>query len=1041
MDNRIDLISVGKFIYRIPNNYINEFLNLGEDTSLIEFIKSILKQHDVELAIYLSSPSLFQEISNLLSKNTKLEISAKKLKSVCVSIFNYYMRMSMRATPFGKLSLTGTGYIEQNYPESLINISNECRYEVIEFSGNVLYEISRYLESCPDVRKNISYHTNNTIFKYGNKFRYIDYTNERSVRNYYTSEISATSLMHEVIIFCKNGQRYSEICAFIMNKGYNKYEVDLFVQDLIKNKVIISALEPNLTHQTYHQQINNFLEDNKEEINPFLYSIFKDLASTDISINSLNKIAARIKDLIPSANEKNVFSINSFISDGVKISNAIAETITSGFKLFLSYCKAESYVGNNFAEWKRAFINKFGTTFVNIKEIFDSDGGVYYAKNIHTEGFDKNLFIDDIFTEVNSNDTLRLKLDKLDKYIIGEAQKVYSGICKEISIPRTLLDFDIDEYSYPSTLNAFCQIGLDNSDSSSIIVNFLNSLSDSSTCMLGRLSPYHKGINNICSILADWEQKQLHPGIVAEVNHPSSSEMLNIVGRDVKRKYSISILSKNNAKYMEDIPLDNLYIGIYEDRVVLFDIENKKEVFPVISHAQNFNSELLPIFRFLADIQLNNCNKTVCSNRDVSYLLNLFSFQPRIVCENFIFSLARWKVCCDEFRRIFQHDMSIQIDKIKDLFSTKSIPFSFAIVKGDQKLYLNLNKAPQIALVTLESECANKSYLIIEESFYSEYSSILQDADNKKYAGEYIFPFKNKTNILKINSDRDNDCISRSVRTELVRSFLPFQSEWLYIRLYAGLNTIDRIILNNVDKIVSECVSKGLISIWHYVRYKDLVGTHLRLRFKIVDFSSQKCIEVSDIVRKHLSCYNMNEISSISFETFNREIERYDPQCIETIETLFCIDSAFQCKTLINHIKDTERFFFGLCLIQSYLNIFFEENIARKIDFVNKRLLSFQKEFPKSKATRIKINQKFHMHIKPFDAYCCETKSLFENFENSIKNQINYLEIPHEIIPSIIHMSLVRLFKSRNRINEFMAYSFIERYYVRESFLNKKIEL
>lgn len=1038
MANKIDLIPIGKFIYRIPNNHINESSNLGEETTLIGFIRNILKHKDVKLAIYLSSPSLFREINNLLSEDSKLEISAKKLKSVCVSLFNYYMRMSMRATPFGKLSLTGSGSIESNNPEYLINILDDYKYEVIEFSGDILYEISRYLQDCPNVRKNMLYHINNTIFKYGNKFRYTDYTVKKGVKNYYTSEISATSVMHELIMFCKNTQSYSEICNFIMNKGYNKHDVDLFVQDLIKNNVVISELEPNLTHQTYHQQINNFIERNKDEIAPSLYSIFNDLAQTDISINSLEKIAKRIKELIPSTDDKSVFSTNSFISDGVKISNKIADTVQNGFNLFLSYCKAESAIESNLADWKRAFINKFGTSFVNIKEIFDNDGGVYYAKNIYTEGFDNNPFIDDIFTDVKSNNILRLKLDRLDKYIMGEAQRVYSGHCKVIRLSRSLLDFDIDANSYPSTLNAFCQIGIDNSDSSSIIINFLNSLSDSSTCMLGRLSPFHNGINSICSVIADWEQKKLHPGIVAEVNHPSNSEMVNIVGRNVKRKFTISILTKENSDNTEEISLDDLYIGIYEDRIVLFDIKNKKEVFPVISHAQNFNSELLPIFRFLADIQLNNCNQTMRGNRDVSYLLNLFNFQPRIVCENFIFSLAKWKVYCDELRRIFQQDMPIQISKIKEFFSNNSIPFSFAIVKGDQKLYLNLNNAPQIALITLESECVNKSYLIIEESFYSEYSSILQDADEKKYAGEYIFPFKNNANILNINSDSDNDCISRSIRTKIVRSFFPLQSEWLYIKLYAGLNTIDRIVLNNVDNIVSECYSKGLISIWHYVRYKDLIGSHLRLRFKIIDFSSQKCIKISQIINKHLSCYNKNEISSISYETFNREIERYDSQCIESIESLFCIDSDFQCKTLVNHIGNTERFFFGMRIIQSYLNIFFEDNNARKIDFVNKRLLSFQKEFPKSKATRIRINQKFHLYLKPFNVYCSETKSLFENFEDLIKKQINYLEIPHEIIPSIIHMSLVRLFKSRNRINEYVAFSFMERYYVRQSFVTEE---
>lgn len=1037
MNNKIELTSLGKFIYRVPCKHINDSFNMVEDATLIEFIKNVFKHDDVKLAIYLSSPSLFREINILLLDDFRMEISAKKLKSVCVSLFNYCMRMSMRATPFGMLSLTGSGSIVSGYPEYPINISDGHRYTMIEFSGDVLYEISKYLQNCPNVRERIVYHTNNTVFKYGNKFRYIDYSDEANAksRDYYISEIIATQLIHEIIKFCKNERSYSEIYSFIANKGYSKYDIDLFVENLIINKVIISELEPNMAHQTYHQQIYNFIENNKDVVNPSLYSIFYDLGKTEISIESLEKNVNQLKELISIVSNKCIFSTNSFISNKVKISNRIVETVQDGFKLFLSYSKTESTIGNNLTQWKKSFINKFGTSFVNIKEAFDNDGGVYYGKNIYTEGFDKNPFIDDVFTDAKSSNTLRLNLDKLDKFIIGEAKNVYSGLCKEINLPRTLLNNDIDANTFPATLNAFCHIGTDDSDTPSIIINYLNSLSDSSTCMLGRLSPFHKDINEICTEIADWEQQSLYPGIVAEVNHPSSIEMVNIVGRNVIRKYTIPILSKENDVNTISISLDDLYIGIYEDRVVLFDIKNKKEVFPVISHAQNFDSELLPIFRFLADIQLNNCNHTIRNLRDVSYLLNLFNFQPRIICENFIFSLARWKVSCDELRRIFQLDMSIQISKIKKLFLNKSIPFSFAIVKGDQKLYLNLTNAPTVALVTLESECANKRYLIIEESFYSEYSSILQDSDEGKYAAEYIFPFKNTTKISDINSYRDNDCIDRSIRTKITRSFFPLQSEWLFIKLYAGLNTIDRIISNNLNNIVSECYSKRLISLWHYVRYKDLIGSHLRLRFKIVDFSSQKGLEISNIIEKHLSNYDKNEITSISFETFNREIERYDAQHIENIESLFCIDSTFQCKTLINHVNNTERFFFGLCMIQSYLNIFLGDNDDRKMNFVNQRLLSFQKEFPKSKAARIKINQKFHLYVKQFDKYRFETKSMFDDFENSIKK---YFDVPYEVIPSIIHMSLVRLYKSRNRVNEYIAYSLLERYYIRQSFLNNK---
>lgn len=1034
MNNIIKLAPIDKFVYRIPSKPINEFSNIDEGNTIEEIIRNFFNHRDVEIAIYLSSPSLFRELHNVLS-GTQSDVSAKRLRSVCVSLFNYCMRMSMRATPFGILSFVGSGSIQSNYSEFPIKVSDDCLSVNLELSGEILGEISKYLEEIPSVRSNILYHINNTLYKYGNKLRYIDYSDKKSSRDYYVSEISATSLMEELVIFCKKGQKFSDLLNFITNKGFDKQDSVLFIEDLINNKVIISELEPNITRQTYHQQIYEFLKKNKETVNPLLYSFFSDLPETKISINSLNRIINNINELIPLTNEKNYFSVNSFISDDIKISDNIVDVVQNGFQLFLSYCKEESSKKSNFSTWKRAFENKFGSSFVNIKEAFDSDGGVYYGENIYTEGFDKNTFIDDIFTDVKSSNVLHLIFDKIDQFIIGEAKKVFAGLCKEIILPSTLLDNKIDTNAFPLTLNAFCQIGI---EKSTLIVNFLNSLSDSSTCMLGRLSPFHEKIKDICSEMADWEQKQLKPGIVSEVNHSSSIEMANIVGRNVKRGHSISILSNESSTTTKEISLDDLYIGIYEDRVVLFDAKNKKEVFPVLSHAQNYNSELLPIYRFIADIQLNNCNHTIRYNRDVSYLLNLFNFQPRIVCENFIFSLAKWKVSCDNLRRIFQQEISTQISQIKDYFALNSIPFSFAIVKGDQKLYLNLNSAPRMALITLESECFNKSHLIIEESFYSLYPSILNDFKQRGYAAEYIFPFKNETNIINKNSNKDNDCISRSIETRVARTFFPFQSEWLFVKIYAGFNTLDRIILNHMNKIVSECYSKNLISIWYYIRYKDLMGSHLRLRLKIIDFSSQKCAEICDIIKSHLSCYAKNEITSISYETFKREMERYEPQYIETIESLFCIDSTFQCKALIRNLDNTNRFFFGLCIIQSYLNVFFGENIAKKIEFVNHRLSNFHKEFPNSKATRVKINKKFHSYIKQFDVYLSKEQLSFKDFENLIQERIVYLNIPYEIIPSIIHMSLVRLYKSRNRINEYVAFSFLQRYYIRQSFIITK---
>ena len=202
MNNIIKLAPIDKFVYRIPSKPINEFSNIDEGNTIEEIIRNFFNHRDVEIAIYLSSPSLFRELHNVLS-GTQSDVSAKRLRSVCVSLFNYCMRMSMRATPFGILSFVGSGSIQSNYSEFPITVSDDRLSVNLELSGEILGEISKYLEEIPSVRSNILYHINNTLYKYGNKLRYIDYSDKKSSRDYYVSEIRATSLMEELVIFCK----------------------------------------------------------------------------------------------------------------------------------------------------------------------------------------------------------------------------------------------------------------------------------------------------------------------------------------------------------------------------------------------------------------------------------------------------------------------------------------------------------------------------------------------------------------------------------------------------------------------------------------------------------------------------------------------------------------------------------------------------------------------------------------------------------------------------------------------------------------------
>ncbi|MDO4771524.1 lantibiotic dehydratase [Porphyromonas sp.] len=1029
-----NLLPFENFVIRVPNKSI-EALGSNDMKSLSDYINCVMQNKDLMLGIYLASPHLYNEIMKL-GVFEKGIVSAKKLRAVSVSLFNYNSRMSMRATPFGNFSSVGQGHIaSSNNLEDQFIYKNEHSFS-LEYTEVILREIVNFILTTPHLKNIVIYYTNNTMYQYGRNLRYIEFLDTESTRKYSISEIKYNSFLVKLLEYCKNGKTYNSICQYIQNKGYSLDETEKFLNQLIDNKVLYSELEPSTSTQTYHQQIYNFLKKNKIHKNSILLNLFEELQNVSIDSicpEQLNDIADKFKSI----NVKNInccFSYDSLISQDVIIDKETFDKVRDGFNLYLSFCVEKKPSSRNISKWKKAFEFRFGSEFINIKEAFDQDSGVYFNDNIHTDAFDINPFIDDIYIRKENSINSNLALDNINKYILNETKKVFAGTCEYINLPRSLFDKKLNESSLPLTLNAYCQIGK-NSDSRTII-NFLESLSDSATCMLSRFGARNEKINEICNNLAKWEQEKMKHGTVAELNHTPNINSVNILGRQINRDYTISLLTNPDTGKSDNVSLDDLYIGIYEDRIVLYDIKRQREVFPILSHTQNYNIELLPIYKFLAEVQLNNCNNNRYFHRSASFLLDYFEFQPRIMCEDYCFSLAKWKISCDDLRPIFQMEFKARIISLEKFLREKGIPSQFSIIKGDQKLYIDVDKTPHKALITLEYECHNKSYILIEEVFYSQYESILKDSRSESYAAEYLFPFKNDGVIKNTNSIIDNKYIYTALCSSKPRTFFPLQSEWLYIKLYAGANVIDRIISNDLNNIESE--TKKLINSWHFIRYKDMIGSHIRLRYHIKDVSPKKTESLIGVIQKNISHYATNEIFLITYDTFEKELERYGIDNIHTIEKIFCIDSNLHCVMLSSLTNNTKRFYFGLCVIITYLKIFFGGNILNKISFISRRINDFNNEFPTTKETRIKLNKKFHSNIKEFDIYCEEVKDRFDDFENRVLSAITKNNaLPSETYSSIIHMSLVRLYKSRNRLNEYVAYQMLERYFKRATFIDK----
>lgn len=285
---------------------------------------------------------------------------------------------------------------------------------------------------------------------------------------------------------------------------------------------------------------------------------------------------------------------------------------------------------------------------------------------------------------------------------------------------------------------------------------------------------------------------------------------------------------------------------------------------------------------------------------------------------------------------------------------------------------------------------------------------------------------------------------------QIKQIFIP-GSKWLYIKLYTGYKTADKLLVNDVSFIIKQLQKKDIIEKWFFIRYGD-PEFHLRIRLLIKD--EIYLGEVINLFFKRLeNLVKDNLIWKIQIDTYSRELKRYGNELIEEAESIFFIDS--ECilsiiEKIDRYKNENYRWMAALKLIDYFFNDFsLDLSVRQKL--MNEISLSFKTEFGFNQYNSKQFNGKFR-----------ENKKIIEDVLNNIISDTNFLKLyrpmqkrskqllPHiiylnekienskesisinSLLTSYIHMMVNRLFRSQNRQHELILYDFMYRYYSSE---------
>ena len=280
------------------------------------------------------------------------------------------------------------------------------------------------------------------------------------------------------------------------------------------------------------------------------------------------------------------------------------------------------------------------------------------------------------------------------------------------------------------------------------------------------------------------------------------------------------------------------------------------------------------------------------------------------------------------------------------------------------------------------------------------------------------------------------------------RMFIP-DSEWVYLKLYTGTKTADAILKNELNGYVKEMLHYSMIDKWFFIRYSD-PDFHIRLRLHLKETRNFGVI-FSRFYEIFNPIVNTGFVWNIQCDTYQREMERYGANNISIVEEFFCIDSEYIIRLLQlsgNDSPEQQRWKLALILIDSFLSAFSYELSQRK-DLLNTLADSFKKEFGFTQHHVTKqLNDKYRAFRKDIEnamSWENETAEIIDivkvrrqdilpivekliNLDKSKELQVSL----HALLTSMIHMTMNRWFRSKNRLHEMVIYEFLSRYYTGE---------
>jgi len=723
-----------KYILRTPINPLEGIKNIKIDLSFFG------KHYELMQSIALASPSLYNEYLKWSNNGLKNKNDEERLY---YSMLKYYTRSCMRCTPYGLFAGLCVGEISD---ESNVILSGKSKHDMhSRLDNDFVCSLIQYLEKIPDIRSQLTYFINNSLYVLDDKIRYVEFYIQDGKRKHQITGSQYNIYIQNILNKAKYGATIKELINELISDDISFEQANTYINQLIDNQLLTSSIAPVLTGE---ELFNSLIEKIKNiSINEKLKDILIDISNLIVELDNMpigsgvdyySKISNKMKEIPFEFNGKDFLQTDTILQTK---KNTIDQKLVNDVKIGLSIINRLTIQPSetNLDKFKNSFYKRYGDREIPLFLALDTEAGIGFLQNNYGSVNDNTPLVDDLSLPILKSTNISRSIEWDDKQSLLLKKYIANIIEKKSYIEITdddIKDFEVNWNDLPNTLSVITEV-VYLGGAFKIVMD--SSGGSSAANLLGRFAYADTNIHKFIEEIIEKEDTLENNVICAEIVHLPEGRVGNILSRPNFRNFEIPYLASSSLQFESQIPIEDLLVSVKNDRIVLRSKKLNKEVVPRLSSAHNFSNNSLPVYQFLTNIQISNLKRKGIKF-SLGSLLSGFDYFPRVIYKNIILSTATWLVNNEEMKEIFK---LINDNEVFDEFTRfkirRNLPDEVILVEGDNKIYIDLKN--DLSIKMLLSSIKNKTHFRLREFLFSSKNGIVKDENGNVFCNEFVFSF------------------------------------------------------------------------------------------------------------------------------------------------------------------------------------------------------------------------------------------------------------------------------------------------------------